>query len=105
MSERAVARAPRWFESAVFQYANPKAWMLAAGTVGAYQGLAQPAWLEQALIVAIFTVCCVISNFIWAWLGTAMRAWLEVGSRLRVFNLAVGASLVLTAVWLWRGSA
>jgi hypothetical protein len=34
-----------------------------------------------------------------------MRAWLEVGSRLRVFNLAVGASLVLTAVWLWRGSA
>jgi len=105
MSERAVARAPRWFESAVFQYANPKAWMLAAGTVGAYQGLAQPAWLEQALIVAIFMVCCVISNFIWAWLGTAMRAWLEVGSRLRVFNLAVGASLVLTAVWLWRGSA
>jgi threonine/homoserine/homoserine lactone efflux protein len=69
--------------------------------VGAYHGLARPVWLEQTLIVLVFVASCVVSNFLWAWLGSALRAWLAVGIRLRAFNLLVGASLVATAVWLW----
>lgn len=105
IAQRVVARPPRWYETAALQYANPKAWMLAVGTVGAYQGLAQPAWLEQSLIATIFAACCVVSNFAWAMLGTAMRSWLQVGARLRIFNATLGASLIATAAWLWLGSS
>ena len=103
IAERRVARPPRWFEIAALQYANPKAWLLAAGTVSAYQGLAQPVWLEQSIIALVFVVSCVLSNFIWAWVGTSMSSWLGGGLRLRVFNGAVGASLIATAAWLATG--
>ena len=78
--------------------------MLAVGTVGAYQGLAQPAWLEQSIITLVFAASCVASNFLWALLGTAMRSWLQTGVRLRAFNALIGASLLATAAWLWLGS-
>ena len=104
IAERRVARPPRWFEIAALQYANPKAWLLAAGTVSAYQGLAQPVWLEQSIIALVFVVSCVLSNFLWAWVGTSMSSWLGGGLRLRVFNGAVGASLIATAAWLTMSS-
>lgn len=103
IAERTIARAPRWYEAAALQYANPKAWMLAVATVSAYQGLARPPWLEQSIIALVFAACCVVSNFLWALLGTALRAWLEAGRRLRIFNALVGASLIATAGWLWLG--
>lgn len=105
IAERPIARPPRWYETAALQYTNPKAWMLAVGTVGAYQGLARPAWVEQSIIVLVFAVSCVVSNFIWAGLGTALRRWLQTGSRLRVFNVLVGTTLIATAAWLWLGPA
>lgn len=103
IAERRVARPPRWYETAAFQYANPKAWILAAGTIGAYHGMADPAWLEQVLIVTTFVTSCALANLIWALVGTRLRAWLSQGARLRAFNLLVGASLIATAVWLWVG--
>ena len=36
----------------------------------------------------------------WAWLGAALRHWLSVGSRMRIFNLAMGVLLAATALWL-----
>lgn len=103
ITERRVARPPRWYETAAFQYANPKAWILAAGTIGAYHGMAAPAWLEQALIVITFVTSCALANLIWALAGTRLRAWLLQGARLRAFNVLVGGSLVATAAWLAVG--
>jgi threonine/homoserine/homoserine lactone efflux protein len=101
LSDARVARAPRWFETAALQYANPKVWMLALGTVSAYRGLAQPAWLEQIVIALVFASCCVASNLIWGWAGASLRSWLAIGDRLRGFNLLLGSSLMATAAWLW----
>ena len=36
----------------------------------------------------------------WAWVGAALRNWLSVGSRMRVFNIAMGALFAATALWL-----
>lgn len=103
LTERNVARPPRWYETAAFQYANPKAWVLAAGTVGAYHGMAAPAWLEQLMIVVTFVTSCALANFLWALVGNRLRRWLLVGARLRAFNITLGASLLATAAWLWIG--
>ncbi|MCL4747086.1 MAG: LysE family translocator [Burkholderiaceae bacterium] len=101
--ERCVARPPRWFETAAFQYANPKAWVLAAATVGAYHGMATPPWVEQVLIVLTFAASCAFANLIWALAGMRLKRWLSVDSRLRVFNSLSGATLIATAFWLWAG--
>jgi threonine/homoserine/homoserine lactone efflux protein len=100
IAERASARPPRVHESALLQYANPKAWMLATATAGAYQDIARPAWLNGALIVAIFVSCSLLALVVWAGLGSTLRDWLQTGSRLAWFNRLLGLSLVATAAWL-----
>lgn len=100
LAEGRAARPPRVHESALVQFANGKAWILIAGTVGAYQGLASPSWLGSLLIATIFVTFCMISLVIWAWLGAALRQWLKVGRRLAWFNGALGASLIATAAWV-----
>ncbi len=99
-SQGSAARPPRVHESVLLQFANGKAWMLIAGTVGAYQELATPSWVGSLLIVTIFVSCCMVALLIWAWLGSSLRHWLAVGNRLAWFNGFLGASLIATAAWI-----
>lgn len=97
--ERGLAKPLTLWQSAAFQYANPKAWMLAAATAGTF--MATDATLARtALIVAIFGAAAVASLLLWAWAGAALRGWLAVGRRLDAFNRAMGALLAATALWM-----
>ena len=88
-----------FWQSAAFQYANPKAWMLAAATAGSF--MASNATIARiAIVVVVFSIAAMASLITWAWLGAALRNWLSVGSRMRIFNVAMGVLLAATALWL-----
>ena len=97
---RAAGVRPLTFlQSALFQLANPKAWMLTVATAGTYmsgRGVAA----RVALLCVVFGAACMISLVAWAWVGASLRAWLRAGRRLRWFNAAMGALLAATAVWM-----
>ncbi|MGH7323012.1 MAG: LysE family translocator [Candidatus Rokuibacteriota bacterium] len=94
-----VVRPLTFWEAAMFQYVNPKAWMLAAATASAYvPGHSVPA--RTTLICAVWSGTCVLSLVAWAWLGAALREWLRVGNRQRGFNALMAFSLVATAIWM-----
>jgi threonine/homoserine/homoserine lactone efflux protein len=88
-----------FIESALFQYANPKAWMLAVATAATYANGARLAE-RTALICVVFAVACIASLVAWAWAGAALRRHLVVGRRRLWFNAAMGGSLAATAVWM-----
>jgi threonine/homoserine/homoserine lactone efflux protein len=88
-----------FWQSAAFQYANPKAWMLAAATAGSFMA-SNTTIVRIAIIVVVFSITAMISVLTWAWVGAALRNWLGVGSRMRIFNVAMGALLAATALWL-----
>ncbi|MFN9030359.1 MAG: LysE family translocator [Betaproteobacteria bacterium] len=99
LGERSIARPLTFWQSAAFQYANPKAWMLAAATAATF--MAQGANLSRtSIVVAVYAVAAVLSLVLWAGLGAALCAWLTHGQRLRLFNLAMGVLLAATAVWM-----
>jgi threonine/homoserine/homoserine lactone efflux protein len=91
---------PSIFQSAFMQVSNPKAWLLITGTVGAYQGMAKSFWLNAALILGTLYFCIAGAVYLWAWMGQSIRAWLNHGRRMQLFNIALGLSLILTALWL-----
>ena len=107
LDERAASRNRmrplRFWEAAAFQFANPKAWMMALSTVTTFlAGSRNPV----SAIIAISVVFSVI-NFpcvgAWALLGARMRDWLHDETsawRLRLFNAVMGLSLVATLIWL-----
>ncbi len=94
-----------FWQSAAFQYANPKAWMIGMATIGTFAAGASgddagSAGTRTAVICAVFAVMALASIALWGWVGVALRDWLSIGSRLRVFNATMGALLAGTAVWI-----
>jgi len=99
IADRRLARPLTFWQSAAFQYANPKAWMLAAATAGTFMTV-EAGVLRTAIIVVVFGTTAVASLLAWAWLGASLRSWLQVGTRLARFNLSMGALLAATALWM-----
>jgi threonine/homoserine/homoserine lactone efflux protein len=91
---------PTFLGSAFFQFANPKAWLFATGAIAAYQQMAQPFWLNIALMAVVCASSCAVGILAWASLGTALQGWLKIDRRQHYFNSLAGASLVLTALFL-----
>jgi threonine/homoserine/homoserine lactone efflux protein len=96
----AAALKPSIAQSAFMQISNPKAWLLITGTVGAYQGMAKSFWLNASLILVTLYFCIGAAVYLWAWMGQSIREWLNHGRRMQVFNVGLGLSLILTALWL-----
>jgi threonine/homoserine/homoserine lactone efflux protein len=99
IGERTLARPLTFWQSAAFQYANPKAWMLAAATAGTFM-TSQPGVTRTVIIVGVFALAAAASLVLWAWIGAALRHWLQTGRRLARFNLTMGLLLAATALWM-----
>jgi hypothetical protein len=63
--------------------------MLAAATAGSFM-TNHPTFVSIAIIVIVFSTAAIGSLITWTWVGSALRHWLSVGSRMRTFNLAMG---------------
>jgi threonine/homoserine/homoserine lactone efflux protein len=99
LGERRSARPLSFLQSAAFQYANPKAWMLAAAAAATFMADGTGA-LRLAIVVLVFALAAATSLLLWAAAGVALRRWLAQGTRLRAFNIAMGLLLAATALWM-----
>ena len=95
--ENARTRPMTLSQAAVFQWVNPKAWVMAATAMALYANPDQP-FLSSAIIVVAFTLVNLPSVSCWAGFGMALRGFLSEPSRLKWFNIAMG---VLLAATLW----
>lgn len=100
LSDKQVLRPLSMWQSAVLQYANIKAWMLALATAASYMAGAQSPVHRAVLVCAVFGVFGFVSNGVYGVIGAALRQWLQVGHRIRWFNRAMGLALALTALWI-----
>jgi threonine/homoserine/homoserine lactone efflux protein len=103
LSAEARVRPPKAWESALFQWANPKAWMVISGAAVTWRGIAQPVGLDMLILVGGFAGSCALALVLWAQGGERLSRWLRQGRRLIGFNRLLGMSLVATAAWLAAG--
>ena len=94
---RSDARPLTFLQAALFQWVNPKAWVMALGAMAAYTDPENYAG-SVLLIGLVFALVNVPSVSVWAGLGTALRGFLSDPLRLKWFNIAMGSGLVLS---LW----
>ena len=90
-------------QSTLFQFANPKAWMMA---ISAASGLLAAQGSSVAAIAALCVLFAAI-NFpcvgVWAALGAHLQRWLSRPNapwRMRAFNGAMGATMLSTVAWM-----
>ena len=93
---RSTGRPFTFLQAAAFQWVNPKAWAMALSAVAAY---APTRSLDAVVAVAVvFGAVNLPSVGAWAVLGQSLRAVLAEPRRLRLFNGAMAALLVLSVL-------
>ncbi|MFT4184486.1 MAG: LysE family translocator [Rhizobium sp.] len=98
LSEKESGAQPMSFTSAaVFQWVNPKAWVMAVTAMATYTN--PQLYLISVLLVGFaFAAVNVPSVSTWAGFGSALRDWLSDPVRLKWFNITMAVLLVLS---LW----
>lgn len=86
----------------VLQFVNIKAWMLSFSIVAGW--LTGPAATLERFLVVLPTLMAFafLSNLLYAWMGAALRQWLQQGTRLKRFNRSMAGVLCLTAAWMLK---
>ena len=97
-----------FWQGVALQFLNIKAWMLALTVVAGWMAGRDDAWNRFAILLPVMLAFGFFSNLTYALVGSLLRQWLGgpyvdgVGTavRLRWFNRAMAAVLVVTAVWM-----
>lgn len=84
-------------EAALFQWVNPKAWVMALAAIAGYSALAEPSWFRVLLMASVFMIVAPICNGVWLFAGNALR--------IRLQNSVFHRLSLLAMVFLIWGSA
>jgi threonine/homoserine/homoserine lactone efflux protein len=87
-----------FFGAALFQWVNPKAWMIALGAASEFVVPGRPLALEAGRIAGVFAIVAIPCILPWAMLGSGTARILNAPHRLRMFNVAMAVLLVISVV-------
>jgi len=82
------------FGAALFQWINPKAWVMSIGAILAYTPPSGAFATEVLLIALIFFVCGSPCSLLWVLCGRYLRKFLTQPHTLRIFNVCMSLLLV-----------
>jgi threonine/homoserine/homoserine lactone efflux protein len=89
--------------AAIFQWVNPKSWLVTASAAGTFLGAEAGSPIAQAASLAgLFVLAALPSCFLWLAFGAAVQHVLDSRRRLRIFNITMGALLALSIVLIVR---
>ncbi|MFM8700052.1 MAG: LysE family translocator [Hyphomicrobiales bacterium] len=93
----AKARPMTFIEAALFQWINPKAWAMALTATTLYT-VPEMYYLSVVVVAGTFGVINLPSVSCWAGFGVALRGFLSVPARLRIFNVGMAVLLLLSTL-------
>ncbi|HET7343737.1 MAG TPA: LysE family translocator [Methylomirabilota bacterium] len=89
--------------AAIFQWVNPKSWLVTASAAGTFLsvGAGRPT-VQAASLAGLFMLAALPSCFVWLAFGAGVQHLLHGRRRLRIFNVAMGVLLALSVVLILR---
>ncbi len=87
--------------AALFQWVNPKAWVMAVSAFSIYVPPAS-GWTVNTAMSIFFAAVNLPCVSCWALFGSRLRRWLGEPRRARRFNIAMALLLVASLIPIWR---
>jgi threonine/homoserine/homoserine lactone efflux protein len=90
-----------FLSAALFQWMNPKAWLVSTSAASTYlQADAGTAFTQSISIGVLFVAAAVPSGFVWLAASVALQRFLRSPRRLRIFNLTMATALAGSVIWI-----
>jgi len=85
-----------FWQAVIFQWVNPKAWVIAVGAIAAFTSVGRDVFIEVLLIAFVFCIICFPCVSLWAFLGTNIKRLLTTDYYRKAFNISMAVLLVLS---------
>ena len=95
------ARPMSFAGAALFQFANPKAWVTAITSASAFLPPVQPLWLALGVYCLVFSVIGLPCVSVWAGAGSVLRRYLAQTLWQRVFCTVMVLLTIYSAISIW----
>lgn len=95
-----TAQPMTWWQALLFQFVNPKAWMMAIGAVSSFTVAGEQYWLSGLALIGVFAVVNLPSVSVWAGFGVGIQHCLSSAKRQRYFNGIMGFLTALTILMM-----
>ena len=83
-----------FWQAALFQWINPKAWMMAVTSTAAFITDQQVAFIQVVIISSIFFLCAIVSTNSWSLGGVMLRRFIRNERLVRFFNITMAVLIV-----------
>lgn len=91
-----------FWQAFLFQWINPKSWVVGASAGTTYAAASgQAPLLRAGEIAGLFAAAATVGCGIWLAAGAFLRDWLRIPHRAQLFNRTMGALLAVSVVLLW----
>ncbi len=99
MSSDDEVKKPFTFVQAVlFQWVNPKAWVMVITAMGSFITSTQQAFLQVVIIALVYLCIGLLSTNFWALGGVYLQRFISNEKRVRVFNVLMALLIVFSVV-------
>ena len=92
-----------FLQAALFQWVNPKAWMLGTGAIATFTTVGGDMNSQIWIMAAVFFLMTLPSVFVWLVFGSWLKNMLTKPSHLVIFNRTMGGLLVLSVLPVLKG--
>ena len=89
-----------FWQAIALQFVNIKGWMLSLSVAAGWLNTPDDLWARAAWVLPLMAFYGFSSNLLYAWMGSRLREWLQVGRRMAWFNRGMASLLGVTAVWM-----
>jgi threonine/homoserine/homoserine lactone efflux protein len=88
------SRPLQFWQAVLFQWVNPKAWIMATGAIAAYTSLASDFFTQVLIIALTFMIVAFPSAGSWLVFGSGLKHFLQKPAYQRAFNVSMALLLV-----------
>ena len=102
VSEVSQSKPVNFWQSAAFQWINPKAWIMGSSALAAYTTLDDNFFVQVTIVCITFMIITFPCAGVWLVFGAGLQKFLRDPAHLKLFNIAMALLLVgsiLPVVW------
>lgn len=87
-----------FLQAALFQWVNPKAWVIATSSISAYTTLEGNIYSQVVIIACAFFFAAIIATSTWLIFGKGIKHVLQNAKQQKIFNISMAFLLVISVL-------
>lgn len=87
-----------FIQAALFQWLNPKAWIMATSAIAAYTSTSGDIYTQVLLVGLVFFIVAFPCMGLWLFFGVSLKKVLKTAKHQLIFNISMAVLLVLSVV-------